>query len=938
MAQKIPKKAKSTKVSSKKKTNRHVVLSPEQEKVVNHRGGHLQVIACAGAGKTEAIASRITSLIGDGVEPSQITAFTFTERAAASLKSRITKRVVQTHGDDYLDRLGAMFIGTIHGYCWKLLQEHVPRFGDFEVLDDNRLAGLLSREFKNLGLKTLGETHWKPIEHFIQNANVVENEHLDIGKIPSSAFGICYKNYKAMLSRYHFITYGLLITASIRALTEQTRVAQRVHGNLRHLIVDEYQDVNPAQEKLISLLAKPPVQLCVVADDDQAIYQWRGSDVSNMIDFKKRYKGTKTLTLSTNRRSRPTIIQKANEFAETISPRLKKKMEPSRPERKTDFHCWTADTAEEEAEVVASAIEKLAKKGVRYKDIAILFRSVSTSSPPFIQALEERGIPYTCAGRTGLFLQREADLLGKTYAWLIDHYWKNERYSVGEYFNLDEIVPDYQVIFRDGKKIPGLEKHLLDWKQEVTNPTRPSNLVRELYELLNLIGIHRLDLNDPTDSSRIGCLARFSQILADFEHVKRRARYVNENDFQGGLDRGEWLYRNLFNYLQFYALNSYEDFGGEDSIKQDAVDILTIHKSKGLEWPVVFMPSLVEGRFPAKRTGRQQEWMLPESVFPSLTRSRYEGTEADERRLFYVGMTRARDVAYLSGFNWITNRKRLSPFLLEVGDGLIPLVKTLPIPSSVESSKDEVSDLPSVSFSDLASYEDCPLRFRLSTSFGFQPQLATELGYGKAIHHILRQIADRSKELQRMPTDAEVEETLDKSFYLPFATKIMFEKLRGEAKKLVRKYLSEYRSDLTRIWETERPFELHLENGVISGRTDVILDKEGDIVNNLAFVDYKTSSDTSADEVHAFQLAVYAAAGRGEGLNVSAAYLHHMKTSTRRGVPVDEEYVSKAKDRAVELLKGMTNRAFPPRPEKTKCQGCDMRLICKHSKHGKGCS
>jgi DNA helicase-2/ATP-dependent DNA helicase PcrA len=938
MAQKIPKKSKSTKVLSKKKINRPVVLSTEQEKVVNHRGGHLQVVACAGAGKTEAIASRVTSLIGDGVEPGQIIAFTFTERAAASLKTRITKRVVQTHGDVYLDRLGPMFVGTIHGYCWRLLQEHVPRFGDFEVLDDNRLAGLLSREFKSLGLKELGDTHWKTIEHFIRNANVIENELIDIKKIPSSEFGLCYQKYKSMLVRYHFVTYGLLITGAIKALTEEPRVAQRVHGNLRHLIVDEYQDVNSAQDKLISLLAKPPVQLCVVADDDQAIYQWRGSDVSNMIDFKKRYKRSTTLTLSTNRRSRPTIIQKANEFAETISPRLKKKMEPVRPSKKTEFHCWVADTAEKEAEVIASTIEKLAKKGVRYKNIAILFRSVSTSSPPFIQALEDRGIPYTCSGRTGLFLQPEADLLGKTHAWLIGNYWKNERYNPGEHFDLDEIVQEYRRIFKGGRKILGLEKHLLEWKTEVQSPTRPSNLVRELYELLNLLGIHRLDLNDTTDSARIGCLARFSQILADFEHVKRRARYVNENDFQGGQDRGEWLYRSLFNYLQFYALNSYEDFGGEESIIQDAVDILTIHKSKGLEWSVVFMPSLVERRFPALRTGRQQEWMLPESVFSPLTRSRYEGTDADERRLFYVGITRAKDVAYLSGFNWISKRKKLSPYLLEVGDGLIPLVESLPIPSSVESSQDKVSDLPNVSFSDLASYEDCPLRFRLSTSFGFQPQLATELGYGKAIHHILRQIADRSKELQRMPTDAEVEATLDKSFYLPFATKIMFEKLRGEAKKLVRKYLSEYRSDLTRIWETERPFELHLENGVISGRTDVILDKERDIVNNLAFVDYKTSSDTSADEIHAFQLAVYAAAGRGEGLNVSAAYLHHMKTSTRRGVPVDEEYVSKAKDRAVELLKGMTNRAFPPRPEKTKCQGCDMRLICKHSKHGKGCS
>src|SRR5436190_11237330 len=128
------------------------IPSSEQEKVIAHRGGHLQVIACAGAGKTEAISRRVSKLIEEGVEPAQILAFTFTERAAASLKNRITKRVLEAKGQDFLDRLGPMFVGTIHAYCLRLLQDHVPEFGNFDVLDENRLAGLLSREHKRLEL------------------------------------------------------------------------------------------------------------------------------------------------------------------------------------------------------------------------------------------------------------------------------------------------------------------------------------------------------------------------------------------------------------------------------------------------------------------------------------------------------------------------------------------------------------------------------------------------------------------------------------------------------------------------------------------------------------------------------------------------------------------------------------------------------------------
>jgi len=768
---------------------------------------------------------------------------------------------------------------------------------------------------------------------------VIENELIVPQRIKGTPFGGCYLAFKEMLLRYHFLTYGLLISEAVKALA-RPEVFEGVHGPLRHLIVDEYQDINPAQEKLISLLAKPPVHLCVVADDDQAIYQWRGSDVSNMQEFPKRYKPTTSHPLSTNRRSRPKIIATANGFAKSISPRLPKKMKQHRPASGPEVHYWAAETVREEAEVIADTIEKLLKKGYRYKDIGVLFRSVRTSSPPLVDVFKARDIPFRCAGRTGLFLQPEALVLGKTYAWLLENDWKNDRYGQSEPVNLDDLLAETQDVFNGSKAVAGLKKYLKEWKALIGDGAATANLVRDLYRLFNLLGIQNLDLDDARASARMGCLARFSQILADFEHVKRRSRHVEEDGervFRGGQDRGIWFYRQLFNYLQYYALDAYEDFEGEDTFDLDTVDILTVHQAKGLEWPVVFLPALVGGRFPSGKAGKPQEWLIPPSVFGAKARSRYEGGEAEERRLFYVALTRAKDVLYLSRFRKRKNKFQPSPFLLDVAGSDPDVADKLPLPEPFVPPPDENEELPTISFSELAAYQDCPLRFRLSNSFGFQPQLATELGYGKAIHHILRRVAELAKAKKKLPTAADVEKVFEDAFYMPFANNFAFEKLLNGARKLVKRYLDDYSSDLMRVWETERPFELHLENGIVSGRADVILDMEGGKVNSLALVDYKTANDPKADDVFAFQLAVYAAAGRGEGLDVSAAYLHHLKKkmAQRQSVPVGVEVAKEAQETANLLIDGIVQGIFPAQPEASKCRGCDVRAVCKHAKCSK---
>jgi len=491
-----------------------------------------------------------------------------------------------------------------------------------------------------------------------------------------------------------------------------------------------------------------------------------------------------------------------------------------------------------------------------------------------------------------------------------------------------------QSVFDGHQTADDIASYLDDWQAMAKNKTYPSNLVRDFYKLLFFLGVRNWDLDDPTQAARMGSLARFSQILADFENVTRRGRYVEENGektYRGGQDRDIYFYQRLFNYIQHYALDAYEDFEGEESFDLDAVSISTIHQSKGLEWPVVFAPCLVEGRFPSKYAGSPQQWLLPESVFPQDKRQRYQGSEAEERRLFYVAMTRARDTLYLSCFNRKKNRFKPSRFLLEIAGKTPDLQTTLPLPDPYVPPSDSADDIPTLSFSELAVYEGCPLRYRLNTQIGFQAQLVPELGYGRSIHHVLRRLADETKRLQRSLSKAEVTALFEREFYLPFANRPAFEQLREKATKLIGQYMGEWADDLTRTWETERPFELHLDEGIVSGRADVILDKEGGVIGKLALVDYKTATDPKGEDVFAFQLAIYAAAGRGEGINVEAAYLHDLARSKRSGMAIDTPETQAARVRASKLFQSIALAQFPANPDKKRCKQCDQRAICKHA-------
>jgi DNA helicase-2/ATP-dependent DNA helicase PcrA len=905
-------------------------LTGEALNAVKHRGSHLQIIASAGSGKTEVVSQRVADLLAEGLPARAITAFTFTERAAEELRQRIELRAAERIGPSALDQIGGLFVGTIHAYCFRLLQQRVPRYETYDVLDENQLTAFLSREAKRLEIRQLDPADrnrlFAAIETFLHSVDVVENELLDPAAMPEP-FGTILAAYYDTLDRYRLLTYGQQIVRAVQELADDPMLQKAVRAELLHLIVDEYQDVNPAQERLIELLAGPDTSVCVVGDDDQAIYQWRGSDVGNIVTFTDRYPNVETFEITTNRRSRPQIIKVANAFATTIPGRLDKVMGTHRSSegKEADVVAWFEDDELAEAGWIANLVLDFHEQGVPYRDMAVLVRG-RAAYRRLVDQFGSFDIPVQPGGRTGLFDTPIARTLGHTYCWLAGIDWR-DTYGPGRPISEQDLLHEYENAFRlSPPQVNRLRRLLREWEQAVPREDRTADLVGELYELLRELDVRAWDLADTARLSELGTLARFSSLLADYESVRRRARPDAEiaGEQVGGQDRGSWYYKNLAIHIVNYAQGAYEDFDGEPDFALDAVDLTTVHRAKGLEWPVVFVPSLTARRFPSGKTGSRQSWLVPREVFEA---DRYEGSDADERRLFYVAATRARDWLSLSRHATVTTKAAApSPYWLQ-HQRLQVSPDRIELPA-IESPPGNDDDPISITYSELASFLDCGMAYRLRNLVGFQPRLAPELGYGKAVHHVMRTVAERTRDEGVVPDEQELDRILDESFFLPTANKPAHRNLKAAARRLVTTYAEEHAEDLHRVWETERPFELHLDGVTVTGRADVILDQEDGVPTALAIVDYKTSTSDDKDK-YALQLQVYADAGRREGLDVRGAYIHDLKARAGRDrIDVSPEVIGGAEATVQIAARRLRAGDYAANPG-SRCRKCEVRTVCR---------
>jgi len=369
-------------------------LTPEQYATATDPAPEVLALACAGSGKTRATAFRIARLVADDEPPTGIVAFTFTDKAAESMKLQVARALEAAGFDPTV--LGAMYIGTIHSYCQNVLGEMDARYRQFDVLDENRLKLYLISRFYDLELNSLqqarGARYFASIKEVAEAWKILNDEVIPLGDVSASdaLFGRVLDNIRTRLDTDQFIDFSLMIRLVVDALEANDPAAERAVANLRHLIVDEYQDVNPSQERLIQQLRRRAQTLFVVGDDDQAIYAWRGADVGNILTFAQRYPGCSSHTLPKNFRSTRPIVTTADQFAaaELGAARIVKNPDADDVAGPRDLRKLWFNIRADEAGWVLQRIQALlgteyvekdrTVRGLTPADFAILMRSTRT--------------------------------------------------------------------------------------------------------------------------------------------------------------------------------------------------------------------------------------------------------------------------------------------------------------------------------------------------------------------------------------------------------------------------------------------------------------------------------------------------------------------------------------------------------------------------------
>jgi DNA helicase-2/ATP-dependent DNA helicase PcrA len=380
--------------------------------------------------------------------------------------------------------------------------------------------------------------------------------------------------------------------------------------------------------------------------------------------------------------------------------------------------------------------------------------------------------------------------------------------------------------------------------------------------------------------------------------------------------------------MNSYAAWAYEEQPAEDIRGVDAVQIMTVHQAKGLEWPVVFLFSTVDGRFPSKMVGRALNWCdIPRDMFDAR---RYEGDLEDERRLFYVAITRARDALAVSHFKRLKKRMSRSPFIDDLDFNVIKSLEKAGLPSFPVGKLEALDGLLTFSASEITAYLRCPYMFLLRNVYGYQPELDEAIGFGKGVHYCLRravEILKRDKELG--PITAAVR-AVDNEFFMPFAGGEVFESYKKGARRSVLNYAKGHGEDLRQSSEVEYRIEFPIHSATVTGRIDVLGDKE---VRDYKTLDYKEVEGSVTVNEAELQVRLYAAGLESVGRQVKGGSVAFLSSNSSEIVSVDvgKTHVDRAVRDAEKVVESVRKRHFKPNRGEH-CESCDMREICRWRK------
>ena len=1007
-------------------------LTEAQEEAVNYEGRNLQLIACAGSGKTEVVAQRVAHLLtknGQGrLEPRNVVAFTFTEKAAAELKERIMQRTREAAGGD-ITGMADMYVGTIHGFCQQLLQDEVPEYLKYEVLEPVRLVLFVNRYSAQTGLTTSSKLNGQSLKRFTDTGiylaalSVMREEDVNTNMLGDCSVIEGLDKYRSRLAQSSYFDFSMMLEKAVAELADNQEVQRRIGERVKYVVVDEYQDVNPVQEKLVRILHDLGAGLCVVGDDDQTIYQWRGSEVKNILDFQERYPDVKQVFLEDNFRSSEGVIEAASDFVQRVEARLSKSMKfaNAQPFEFGDVVALNFDSPEEEAEYISETIDSLhcvafddgnGERGLSWSDMAVLLRSVKGNGTAITDSLKKAGIPFVVTGLTNLFETDEAQAARDLFYFMSNDSFDGRNVDVPELRKSWErayIGFTDQSLCKALEYVNGVRNALLDDKGGA--PT-----IQALYlKFLELAELREENVPGQRGETVLFNLGRFSEVISDWESINYRSNpldvpelrkswerayigftdqslckaleYVNgvRNallDDKGGAptiqalylkflelaelreenvpgQRGETVLFNLgrfsevisdwesinyrsnplesfqgfANFLYFQAADSYGE--GSDDVAYaipDAVQVMTVHQAKGREWPVVFLPALLRNRFPSP-SRKSQIWnLIPSEAVENS--ERYNGSLEDERRLFYVAMTRSKKFLHMTwapvqGSN---NRyRRKSQFWDDVLSSKL-VRRRKPdygerkrLPARPKATIENVE----FSFTDLKYLLDCSYQFKLRVLYGFNSPIVPPFGYGKSLHDALAEVHRRAMRGEPV-NDTIVPELVERHLRIPYASPDLLGQLEQSAKRDIANYIHDNAGKFNHIEFSEQPVEIHLDNGVsIRGRIDLVRRTD---TNETTIVDLKSNEGSQEEQVTELQLHTYAL-GYRELTGRNADYVEIYELAERNPIPrsVDDEFIEdvrrETQDAAIALRKMQLNA----NPGQERCRRCDFSMICSSS-------
>ena len=830
-----------------------------QQRAINTIDKNLQIIACAGSGKTQVISMRVVNIIRAGINPRKIIAFTYTEKAAAELGARIAGMIKEEIGE--VQGISEMYVGTIHSWCLQVLQDLIYTYQKFSILDTVKLKLFVDRTFDKIGMKDMNMSRFKDTDRFISALSIVRESKLAEGyQIPSDLKSALVK-YESCLMDHCYFDFTMIMTRALEHLQNDSLFRERIKEYIGYLIVDEYQDVNPIQEELIHEIYKLGANICTVGDDDQTLYQWRGSDVKLIRKFRERYANVEYIPLEENFRSTPGIVDVALKAIAGNGERLSKGMQASGHQiyERGDILYNQYDTTDEEYSFIAATINEIRgiefidksgkdPRGLDYSDMVILLRNWKKATG-IIETLERENIPYIVKGVNELFQTAEAAAARAIFQFLnrqlddaaLLDYWTGLHSNVNE-LQVAEAITYLKTKFPENNKY--YEGFVL---QDIFQTFLEKAGIRE--EVLKT-GTNRNASGYQNEEIVFYNLGMFSQIINDFEIIYFK--------YDGPYKLGTFL-----NFLTYMAEGYYPEGWLNNAYKTpNAVQIMTIHQSKGLEFPVVFIPGLNKNYLPIKAMGGKSVWHHVD-IGMIEGGERYKGGIEDERRLLYVAITRSQKFLFISRAPDENNRLyqkessfggeiRLSNYIFSSkGRSYTDRSHREPQPL------DEISSI-TLNFSLLKDFFDCPWSFKYYSFYGFADPLGARMGYGNTIHNALMEMHRKALE-GHITTKEEIPALLKTHAHFPNALTQLAEELTHQAGLSLQVYLERNTAEFKNIIFAEKDIQLDLGHGIIvNGRMDLIKKKQLDGSWQTTIIDFKSASDTQAYRVTHDQLALYA--------------------------------------------------------------------------------